>query len=277
MMSRDQAPDKPKKGARVLAVTSGKGGVGKSNIAVNLSARLAAMGRRVILLDADLGMANADVLVNLTTKANLAHVVAGRKSIDQAICEAPGGFQLVPGASGLAQMANLTEFERARMIDLLRRLDESADLLLVDTGAGLSPNVLSFVLAADEILVVTTPEPTAVTDAYAMVKTISRRKENAQINLLVNMARDRHEARRVYERINAVCRRFLGLSVRDAGHVLYDARVVQAVRQRSPFVLHDPDCAASACVTQLAHKIDRHAAAPRATGFIKRMTNWLAG
>ncbi len=272
----DRAAGKGKP-ARVLAITSGKGGVGKSNVAVNLAARLATMGRRVVLMDADLGMANADVLANVTAKANLAHVVAGRRRLDEAICEGPGGFRLVPGASGLAQMANLSEFERARMVELMRHLDASADLIIIDTGAGLSPNVLSFVLAADEAVVVTTPEPTAITDAYAMVKTISRRKECATVNLLVNMARDRAEGRRVFERINAVGRRFLGLSLRDAGCVLADPKVAHAVRQRKPFVLDDPDCPASLCITQLAHKIDRHASAPRAKGFIRRMANWLAG
>lgn len=271
------APHDAPRGARVIAITSGKGGVGKSNIAVNLATKLANMNRRVVLLDADLGMANADVLAGVNAKANLAHVVAGRRQLKEAVCKTPGGFYLVPGASGLAQMANLSEFERARVIDLLRRLDAQADLILIDTGAGLSPNVLSFALAADEVLVVTTPEPTAVTDAYGMIKTINRRKEGAEVNLLVNMVRDRHEARRVYERISAVCRRFLGLSLRDAGYVLHDAKVAQAVRSRRPFVLSDPDSPASVCVTQLAHKIDRHASAPRATGFVRRMANWLAG
>jgi flagellar biosynthesis protein FlhG len=203
--------------------------------------------------------------------------VAGRRRLDEAMCEGPGGFLLVPGASGLAQMANLGEFERMRVLELLKRINTEHDLILIDTGAGLSPNVLSFVLSADEVLVVTTPEPTAVTDAYAMIKTISRRREDAKINLLVNMTRDRAEAKRVFERINAVCRRFLGLSLRDAGHLVHDAHVAAAVRQRQPFVLSAPDCAASQCMTQLAHKLDRHASAPRHAGFFGRVASWLAG
>lgn len=261
---------------RVLAVTSGKGGVGKTNIAVNLAARLASMGRRVLLLDADLGMANADVIANITVRANLAHVIAGRRSIEQIICPGPGGFNLIPGASGLSQMAALSEFERARILQCLQQVEAGHDLVLIDTGAGLSPNVLSFLLAADEVIVVTTPEPTAVTDAYALIKATCRHQENLKVNLLANMVRDRAEAKRVYDRISAVSRRFLGLSIRDAGYVVADPRVGAAVRSRIPFVIADPQCAASSCITQLSHKIDRHAEEEKVP-FFRRVSEWLSG
>jgi flagellar biosynthesis protein FlhG len=264
-------------GARVLAIASGKGGVGKTNLAVNLASRLASMGRRVLLLDADMGMANADVVANITPRANLAHVVAGRRRLDQVICEGPGGFAFVPGASGLAEMANLRDIERARLMQLLREFEARFDLILIDTGAGISPNVLSFVLAANEILVVTTPEPTAITDAYALIKSVMRKNDRARVSVLVNMARDRHEGKRVYERISAVCRRFLGRSLHDLGHVVHDPRVAMAVRARTPFVLGEPDCPASVCVTRLAHKLDRHAKEVREIGFFRRVTKWLAG
>lgn len=277
MMDQLAGPGAPgRAGVRVLAITSGKGGVGKTNIAVNLAARLSAMGRRVLLLDADLGLANADVVANVPVRANLAHVIAGRRSIEQVVCTAPGGFNLIPGASGLSQMAALSEFERARILQCLQQVEADHDLVLIDTGAGLSPNVLSFLLAADEVLVVTTPEPTAVTDAYAMIKSVLRRNENAKINLLVNMARDRAEAKRVFERISAVSRRFLGLSLRDAGYVVTDPRVPAAVRARAPFVLHDAQCPASTCITQLAHKIDRHAHEQKVP-FFRRVADWLTG
>lgn len=266
-----------KRPARVLAVTSGKGGVGKSNVAVNLSARLATMGRRVVMLDADLGLANADVLCNVSAKTNLAHVVAGRRALDDAMVEAPGGFTLIPGASGLAAMAALSEFERARVVAMLRQIESGPDLLVVDTGAGIGPNVMSFLLAADELLVVTTPEPTSITDAYALIKAVSRQREQLPVRLLVNMARDKAEARRVYERMAAVCRRFLGLALSDAGHVLLDPAVSQAVRRRAPFVIDAPDCPAALCVAQLAHKLDSRAAEPRGHGFFRRVASWLAG
>ncbi|MEX2673569.1 MAG: MinD/ParA family protein [Phycisphaeraceae bacterium] len=261
--------------ARIMAVTSGKGGVGKTNLSVNLAVRLATMGRRVVLLDADLGLANADVLLNLSIRANLAHVIAGRKNIDQAMVEAPGGFTLVPGASGLAQMANLAPDERRRLMAMMRDLATNHDLVIIDTGAGIGPNVLSFLLAADELLVVTTPEPTSITDAYALIKAVARQRENIPVSLLVNMVRDRAEGRQVYERINAVCKRFLNMTLSDAGHVVSDARVPQGVRRRTPFIIDTPDAPASLCIGQLAHKLDRHAAEPRGRGFFRNMASWL--
>lgn len=263
--------------ARVLAVTSGKGGVGKTNVAVNLAARLSSMGRRILLLDADLGLANADVLCNVAARLTLAHVITGRCAVDRVMVDAPGGFTLVPGASGIAQMASLSEFERARIIDVMRKIEHDYDLIFIDTGAGISPNVLSFLEVADELLVITTPEPTSITDAYAMIKSVSRRREGVKVNLLVNMTRDRAEAQRVFERIDAVCRRFLGMPLTNAGWIVADPRVASSVRKRHPFVLEAPECPASACVRQLAHKLDRHAAEPSAGGFFRRVASWLAG
>ena len=263
--------------ARIVAVTSGKGGVGKSNIAVNLAVRLSQMGRRVILLDADLGTANADVLCNITPGATIAHVVEGRQTLQDAMIDAPGGFRLVPGASGLAQMAALSEFERARLVQQIEQMQSEADMILIDTGAGVSPNVLTFAVAADELLVVTTPEPTAITDAYAMIKTVCKQKENPDIRLLVNMVHDTAEARAVFDRIDAVGQRFLKLKLKFAGHVVIDPRVGQAVRRRRPFVLDFPGSEASICVGQLAHRLDRHAAEPRGDGLLRRMATWVAG
>jgi len=262
---------------RVIAVTSGKGGVGKSNVAVNLAARLATMGRRVVLLDADLGLANADLLTGVRVRGNLAHVLTGRRTMAEACCDAPGGFTLVPGASGLAAMADLTERDRESMLEMLHRIEGENDLILIDTGAGISPNVLSFLLAADEVLVVTTPEPPAIADAYALIKTVYRRHQTARVSLLVNMTRDRAEARRVFERVNAVCKRFLGVAIRDAGYMVSDPKVAAAVRRRMPFVLEEPPGPAAECMTQLAHKLDRHAREPAGGGFFRRVASWLAG
>lgn len=261
--------------ARVLAVTSGKGGVGKTTIAVNLAVQLAQMGRQVVLLDADLGTANADVLCNLTPAGTLAHVVAGYKPLEDAIIEGPGGFRLIPGASGLAQMAALGEYERRRLMQQMRRLETTSDLILIDTGAGVSPNVLGFLVAADEVLVITTPEPTAITDAYAVIKSVVRQKEDADIRLLVNEVRDEAEGRVVYERIAAVCQRFLNLSPRFAGHVPMDANVPLSIRRRRPFVLESPRTPASESLRQLVHRLDRHAAQPPGEGLLRRMAAWL--
>jgi flagellar biosynthesis protein FlhG len=276
---REASPETPRapggKRARVLAVTSGKGGVGKTTIAVNLAVKLSQMGRRIVLIDVDLGTANADVLCNMAPTDTLAHVVAGRLQLRDALVEAPGGFRMVVGASGLAQMAALNEFERHRLLDQIGSLRHDADMILIDTGAGVGPNVLHFAAAADQVLVVATPEPTSITDAYAVIKTIVRRREGAEIALLVNMARDEAEARSVFDRLSTCCRRFLRLTPRFAGHVLHDARVTASIRRRRPFVIDAPTCDASAAIAQLAHRMDRHAAEPRSGGLLRRMATWL--
>ncbi len=278
VLEGDRLPEgKVRPRAHFIGVSSGKGGVGKTNIAVNLAIRLSQMGRRVILLDADLGTANADVLCNLSPLTNLAHVVAGRRTLDQAIIDAPGGFRLVPGASGLAQMAALSEFERARLIQQMRQLELLADVVLVDTGAGVSPNVLSFLASADQQLIITTPEPTAITDAYAVIKTLHRSARAVDLRVLVNMVRTPAEGRAVFDRICAVCRRFLSCTPHYAGHIVEDARVVASVRARRPFVLGAPRTEASVNIGQLAHRIDRFAKEPQDESFFRRVAHWLAG
>ncbi len=267
--------DRPR--ARIVAVTSGKGGVGKTNIAVNLAIRLSDIGKRVILLDADLGTANADVLCNLTPGGNLAHVVAGRKTLQDAIVPAPGGFGLIPGASGLARMAALGEYERGNLIDQIHHLETKADIILVDTGAGVGPNVLGFALGADQLLVVTTPEPTAVTDAYAAIKTIHRQREDVDVHVLVNMVQSVEEGRQVFGRIESVCRKFLNLEIQYAGHVNADPCVGQAVRRRRPFVLETPGSPASVAVGRLARQMEKQAAEARESGVLARVTSWWGG
>src|SRR5687767_2202644 len=271
-------PPRPRR-ASVIAVTSGKGGVGKSNIAVNLAIQFAAAGKAVVLLDADLGLANADVLCNVDLRSNLAHVIARRKELHEVMVNAPGGFSLIGGASGLARMADLSDTDRQRLVDALGELEAHADVIIIDTGAGISPNVLSFTRAADHVLIVTTPEPTAITDAYAVVKVLSRDGGERRVSLLINQVRSSNEAKIVHGRIAQVAKQFLGVSVLDAGHVLSDEAVPQAVRRRIPFVIGSPKCAASLCVAQLASRLEQGVAgaqqADNSSGFFQRMGRWL--
>lgn len=261
--------------ASVIAVTSGKGGVGKSNVAVNLAIKLSAAGKSVLLLDADLGLANADVLCNVDLPYNLSHVISRKKDLHEVIFKAPGGFRLVGGASGLARMADLADHERQRLIDSLGQLESAADIILIDTGAGISPNVLSFTRAADSVLVVTTPEPTAITDAYAVIKVMTRDPVTGRISLLVNQAHSQGEAQAVHERISRVVKQFLQVSVLDAGFVPTDESVSQAVRRRTPFVLSNPRCPASMAIGQLAARLERGIGAPTESGgFFNRMSKW---
>lgn len=262
--------------ASVIAITSGKGGVGKSNIAVNLAIRLAAANKRVVLLDADLGLANADVLCNVDLPYNLAHVIARKKEMSEVMCNAPGGFRMIGGASGLARMADLTDYDRQRVIDALTELEASADIILIDTGAGINPTVLQFTRHADHVLVVTTPEPTSITDAYAAIKVVTRDGGDRRVSLLVNQVGSSQEARAVYERIARVARNFLGVTVLDAGHCVSDEHVPLAVRRRTPFVLGSPRCPASQCVAQLAMRLERGVinAYDHNGGFFNRMSRW---
>jgi len=272
------AEDQPaaRRAASVIAITSGKGGVGKTNIAVNLAIKLASAGKSVVLLDADLGLANADVICNIDLPANLSHVIARRKDLSDVLVRAPGGFGLIGGASGLARMADLTDADRQRLVTAMAELEEKADVILIDTGAGISPNVLAFTRAADHVLVVTTPEPTAITDAYAVVKVISRDNAERRVSLLVNQARNAEEARVVHERIAKVARQFLGLSIFDAGFVPADDQVSAAVRKRTPFVIGAPRCGASHAIAQLAMRLEQGVASAsiQGGGFFQRMSRW---
>ncbi|HMO26692.1 MAG TPA: MinD/ParA family protein [Tepidisphaeraceae bacterium] len=264
--------------ASVVAITSGKGGVGKSTLAVNLAIKLTQAGKEVVLLDADLGLANADVLCNMDLPSNLAHVIARKRELKDVMVRGPGGFRLIGGASRLARMAGLSDFDRQRIVESLGRVEQEADMLLIDTGAGISANVMSFTRAADHVIVVTTPEPTAITDAYAMVKVISKDGGDRRISLLVNQVTSPGEARAVYERISRVARQFLGISVYDAGYFFDDDAVPQAVRRRVPFVIGNPRCPASACIAQLAVRLQQGVADKISEGgFFQRMTRWFRG
>ena len=261
--------------ARVIAITSGKGGVGKTNLAVNLAGTLARAGKKVVLLDADMGLANADVLCGLDLRHNLAHVVARRKSLDEVLAVGPGGFRLAAGATGLARMADLPAGEHGRLLNALDSLEDSADLILVDTGAGISPNVLSFTRAADDVLVVTTPEPTAVTDAYATIKVVLRGREKGsgpRVSLLVNQAKHAAEAKNVYERVAKVAAQFLGVALDDAGFIPADKAVTRAVRARKPFVIAEPRSDAARAVERLAARLETGVAGQRRGGFFGRLT-----
>jgi len=263
--------------SRTIGIVSGKGGVGKSNVALNLSILLSASGNRVALVDADLSLANLDVLVNVDVRANLSHVIGGTRQLADVIVTLPSGVQLVPGASGLARLAHLSEFQRAQLLRELGSLEADNDIIVVDCGAGIGPDVLHLAASADTVMVVTTPEPTAITDAYAVIKVLTQRGYDGQLSLLVNFAADRDEARATYQRISGVARQFLGAKVMDAGYVLADEKVRQAVRRREPFVLAFPRCQASRCLAALATKLCAGGALmERKGGFFKRVANWFA-
>jgi len=238
--------------ARAIAVSSGKGGVGKTNLAVNLAVAFAARGQRVVLLDADLGLANADVLCGLTPRATLEDVVSSDRTLEEVMVSAPGGFRLVPGASGVSRLADMGQTQRRSVLDQLLRLEQTTDLLIVDTGAGIGANSMAFAAAAHSIVVTTTPEPTAIADAYGAIKTLVARGCRDGIRLVVNMASSEEEARAVHARIDRVARAFLSTPIALAGSVPLDPLVPRAVRRRTPLLVASPEAPASQAITRIA-------------------------
>jgi flagellar biosynthesis protein FlhG len=268
----DDSMDAAVQSPRIVVIASGKGGVGKSNIAVNLCVNAARAGVRTVLVDADMGLANADVLCGMTVAAHLGHVIDGAATMEEVAFDAPGGFRLVSGSSGVTRMATLDRSHRARVLDEVRALGATTDLVVVDCGAGIGPTVLEFLAAAHLALIVTTPEPTAIADAYALIKAVVVRaregRGHAGLGLIVNQARTRKDARAVHERIDQVARKFLDTRLAFAGAVRQDDAVSAAVRARWPLALRSPRSRAARDVRNLSgmviDSLDIRCADPRA-------------
>ncbi len=238
--------------ARLITVASGKGGVGKSNIALSLGAQLVGSGLRVALLDADLGVANAHLLAGVQVSRTLKDVIAGSCGIDDAIVRVSGGPDIVPGSSGIYEMANISAPRRLALLAALGELASRYDAVLVDAAAGVSGSVLDFVVAADFTIVVTTAETTAITDAYALIKLAYERNPYSRIGVLVNRVRSAREGAAAVERLTRCARKFLGRSPMELGCVWEDGRVRRAVNERVPFVLAYPEARASASIRKLS-------------------------
>jgi flagellar biosynthesis protein FlhG len=258
-MSFDPVQDASSSGAgyrrRTIAFTSGKGGVGKSNLVLNTGLLLARHGRRVALLDGDLGLANVTVLMGRAPKYDLRDVIAGDKRLKDIVMEGPNGLLIIPAGSGVAELANLAEAARSGLFEQLREIEESVDFLLIDTGAGISDTVLSLILASDESVVVTQPEPTALADAYALMKVVIQQFPAYPFHVLINMVRDGRQARQVQRSLAEILTRFLGYTPGDAGFVVMDGWVAQAVVQQVPFTVLAPRAPASRCLEDLVARL----------------------
>ena len=264
----------PRRVARVVAITSGKGGVGKTNFSSNLAITLAARGQRVILVDADLGLANVHVVLGIMPRYHLEHVMQGEKTLREVLYPGPGGIHIIGGGSGLTELANLDEHRRARFIQSLSELDALADVVLLDTGAGLSHNVLGFLCAVDEVIVVTTPEPTAITDAYATIKVLSQENVRAKQRLVINMAQSEAEAQAAAGRLQEIARRFLQRDLECLGYLPHDAAVSRAVRAQQPFTLFQPNAPAARAIAQIAARLGyEQQPAPSPAGGVSGLLN----
>jgi flagellar biosynthesis protein FlhG len=241
---------------KVIAVASGKGGVGKTNVTVNLGTALASQGKEVLLLDADLGLANIDVMLGLHPQFNLLHVLDGSKTLKEIIVEGPHGLKIIPAASGVQKMAELSPAEHAGMIQAFSEMDQHIDVLLIDSAAGIADSVVSFTRAAQEVIVVVCDEPASITDAYAFIKLLSREYNVTRFHVIANMARNVQEGRELFNKISLVCDRFLDVTLDFMGIVPFDDDLRRAVKKQRAVVEYIPRSKSATAFMHLAKKIE---------------------
>lgn len=240
---------------RTMAITSGKGGVGKTLMTVNLAIQYAQRGLKVLLIDADLGLANIDVILGLSPKQTLQDVLEGRLTLDEVAVPGPMGITVLPAASGVAELSDLTENQKLSLMDHIDHWNADFDVVLVDTGAGISPNVRFFVLAVERILVVTTPEPTSVTDAYALMKVMYLNHRISHFDLVVNQVKNQREPKEVYRTLSRVADKYLDVGLYFVGSVPDDVLMGQSVRDRKPVSLLFPDAPSSQAFRQISSNL----------------------
>ncbi|MGD9729175.1 MAG: MinD/ParA family protein [Nitrospiraceae bacterium] len=242
---------------QVITVTSGKGGVGKTNVVANLAIALSRAGKRVLVLDADLGLGNIDVLLGLTPKYTLEHVLSGTRSLSEIMLEGPSGIRILPASSGLAQLTALSEPQHQILQGELEQVSHLIDILLIDTGAGISSNVTFFAAAAQSIVVVISPEPTSLTDAYALMKVLLRQYRERRFHVLVNLAKSPNEAARVFAKLEVAASRFLQISIEYLGAVPLDDYLPLAVTQQRAVLDRYPQAPSSRAFLSLTEAVDR--------------------
>ncbi len=254
-MAQGQRAEGPLFAARVLAITSGKGGVGKTNVVAGLAQALAQQGQRVVVMDADFGLANLDILLGLAPKYTLEHVLRGEKVLEEILLESSFGVRIIPASSGIQELTRLDTASELRLVQGLQRVAETADWLLIDTAAGIHDSVLKLLMAAQEVVLVTTPEPTSLVDAYAMVKVLHLRDASKPLWLMVNNGQSLEEAQETVDQLQAATERFLGKQLRVLGMVPADPHVLQAVRQQKGVVDLFPRSPASQAFRALAGQL----------------------
>ena len=243
---------------RSIAVTGGKGGVGKTNLSVNLAASLAGLGKRTLLLDADLGLANVDVLLGLSPQNTLADLVSGRCELDEVILEGPNGMLVVPAASGRRHMAELQPAQHVGLVNVFNELQRDLDILIVDTAAGITDSVLTFCQAAQDTVVVVCDEPASITDAYALIKVLARERGLDRVHVIANMVRDPNEGRKLYEKLARVCERFLGdVALHYLGAVPQDDWLRRAVQRQQAVVKAYPGSPSARAIAEIARTTAR--------------------
>ena len=265
------------KAVKVIAVSSGKGGVGKTNVSVNLAASLAKDGKEVLLLDADLGLANVDVLLGLNPAYDLSHVITGERSLEEVIIDGPANVKVIPASSGVSRMANLTVAEQAGLINAFNELGNAIDVMVVDTAAGISDSVVNFCSASQEVIVVVCDEPASITDAYAFIKVMSREHKIERFQILANMTHSTHEGRDLFNKLSKATDRFLDVMLTFMGTVPYDERLRKAVQHQRAVVEAFPRSPSALALKRIARQIDKWPEVEHTGGqlefFIERLIN----
>ena len=241
--------------ARVISVTSGKGGVGKTSLTVNLALALAQMGQKVAIFDADLGLANVHILMGVKPRYNLRHLVEDNVRLEDVITVAAEGVKVISGGQGVREMANLTPEQRRIILRQIDRLERDVDILLVDTGAGIGENVLRFATFSDEVIVVTTPNIASAADAYSIIKIILEMEPNSKVGMVANMAQNMYHSKNVFNRVNAATHKYLKYPLGDLGYVVEDHHIETACQVRRPLMLEYPECEAAKCIRAIANTI----------------------
>ncbi|MCF0149538.1 MAG: MinD/ParA family protein [Clostridium sp.] len=239
---------------KIITITSGKGGVGKSNFVVNLAINLVKKGKRVLIFDADIGMGNDDVLMGIYPKYSVLDLINGSLAIEDIIVEGPEGIKLLPGGSGLNNIEDLEQTQREIFLRKIEML-EGFDYIFIDTGAGISRSVLAFISCCDEVILVTTPEPTSLTDGYSLLKAVNHFKIKTKANIVVNKVLEKKEGEKTFLKLKTAVNRFLALEINYLGYIFDDRKITMSVRNQLPFIIGYPYCDASKCIEEITIKI----------------------
>ncbi len=258
-----------KRPVKVIAVSSGKGGVGKTNVSVNLAIGLARSGKSVMLLDADLGLANIDIMLGFNSKYDLHHVITGECSLDEIIIEGPAGINIVPGSSGIGRMADLTVLEQANLIRAFGELQNPVDVLIIDTAAGISNSVISFSKAAQEIFVVVCDEPASITDSYGLIKVLSHEHGVKRFQILSNMVKNSEHGKKLFAKILRTAEIYLDVSIGYLGSIPMDEKLRESVKMQSAVMESFPHCSSSIAFQRLAKKVNSLPVLPPTTGYLE--------
>lgn len=263
--------------ARVITISSGKGGVGKSSFSVNLAIYLASLKNRVLIIDADFGLANVEVLLGIRPKYNFYNMLKGEKNISEIVVDTEYGIKFISGGNGLKELSNINNTEIRYFIEQFEYLDEIADIIIIDTGAGISSSVTNFLIVSDENIIVTTPEPTSFTDAYTLIKIMKEQNKSIdKLNVVINKADDEYEADRTFAKIAYVCNKFLGISIQNMGYIPLDADIIKAVKQQKPAIVSFPKSDFSKSIELIGNRLLNRSSVENNTGiksFMQKLMN----